>query len=331
MSDQITYNDKADLIVDTTIDDKFKVSASDMNEIKNVVNNNAEEVCDITSLTTTDKTNVVNAVNELNAPEKWVSVGANAPTDGRRVLFKKGKNLFNKNIATIGGRLDASGGITTQSNGFYSNFIKVKANTTYTKNSPEADAYHRVCFYSNANASSFISKSESNTFTTPGNCKYLRFCGYDTEIDTTMLEKGSSATTYEPYIELSINVDEEEWYSKPKILWGSSTGVTSGSITLNESIENYSYIEVEYSINTYSSFRGVARLTKNSSTSTAGSLVAEFGNGTANGIICWAARIVINNANATIERNYCLNFTSSGNTALSDNYISVLKILGYKE
>lgn len=85
---EITYDDKVDLQVATNIANINKVTASDMNEIKNVVNGNADEVGDITTLTTTDKTSVVDAVNELNAPEKWVSVGATAPTDGRKVWFK---------------------------------------------------------------------------------------------------------------------------------------------------------------------------------------------------------------------------------------------------
>lgn len=104
---EITYEDKADLVVDTGIDEVFKVTASDMNEIKNVVNGNAEDVGDISTLTTTDKTSVVSAINELETDKletsavvneastetdevyssnylnnKLVSVGAEAPTDG---------------------------------------------------------------------------------------------------------------------------------------------------------------------------------------------------------------------------------------------------------
>ena len=66
------------------------------------------------------------------------------------------------------------------------------------------------------------------------------------------LEKGSTATTYEPYIEPSINVDKEEWYSKPKALYENTTGIAGSSsgtqITLNDNINNYSKLEVTLGI-----------------------------------------------------------------------------------
>ena len=267
-----------------------------------------------------------------------ISVGATAPTDGKRVWFRKSNNLFNNNAERKNAYI-VNPGSTGQvvsysySSATYSfvNCCKVGQGKTYTirwkqNQTPASTNGRQGCIVDNDNIVqqymvTWHDGENYDTFTANAN----GFLILGTDIFATNIQ------IYESDIEEGIYVDEEEWYSKPKVLWESSTGVTSGSITLNESIENYSYIEVEYSINTYSSFRGVARLTKNSSTSTVGSLVAEFGNGTANGIICWTARIVIDNANATIERNYCLNFTSSGNTAMSDNYIRVLKILGYKE
>lgn len=111
---EITYDDKVDLQVATNIANINKVTASDMNEIKNVVNGNADEVGDITTLTTTDKTSVVNAVNELNAPEKWVSVGATAPTDGRRVWFEYSRNILPENLYVATRTLN---GITYTNNG----------------------------------------------------------------------------------------------------------------------------------------------------------------------------------------------------------------------
>lgn len=77
---QITYTDKTALNINGDIADTNKVNASDMNEIKNVVNNNYSEVGDITTLTTTDKTSVVNAINELNE-KNIISVGLSANTN----------------------------------------------------------------------------------------------------------------------------------------------------------------------------------------------------------------------------------------------------------
>ena len=131
MSDQITYDDKADLIVDTTIDDKFKVSASDMNEIKNVVNANAQEM-DLNKAKVQDDIAVINnnitdlnnnkldinavlnqASTDTDKPysadylnDKLVSVGATAPENGERVWFKKSKNLLDEKTLRQGSGFD---------------------------------------------------------------------------------------------------------------------------------------------------------------------------------------------------------------------------------
>lgn len=234
MSDQITYNDKADLIVDTTIDDIFKVSASDMNEIKSVVNTNAEEVGDTTSLTTTDKTNVVNAINELNTPEKWVSVGTTAPTDGRRVWFSKSKNLLPNNATT-----QTINGVTFTINADKSVTINGTASAT-------ADFY----LYGSATDTGnylYIPKG-TYSISTPGsgwlyigrektlgavvgNSALLNalssqdcyFYGFFIRVNAgatisnltlyPQIEKGSTASSYEAYIEPSINVDGDEIYN----------------------------------------------------------------------------------------------------------------------
>ena len=110
-----------------------------------------------------------------------------------------GKNLLDKNTITSGYRITNQGELTQQTGYYSSDFIQVIPNTQYTKNSPTADGYHKFAFYSSNNESSFISYSNTNTSTTPQNCKYLRICGLLTELDTTQLEVGSSATTYTPY------------------------------------------------------------------------------------------------------------------------------------
>lgn len=62
----ITYTDKSALNVNSNIADVNKCNASDLNEIKSVVNNNAGECGNTADLNTTDKTSIVNAVNEVN-------------------------------------------------------------------------------------------------------------------------------------------------------------------------------------------------------------------------------------------------------------------------
>lgn len=260
---EITYDDKVDLQVATNIANINKVTASDMNEIKNVVNGNAEEVGDITSLTTTDKTSVVNAVNELNAPEKWVSVGTTAPTDGRRVWFKKGKNLINLNNINVKQYVNRSGGLASSDDWSATNYIQVQPNTTYILSGiTNSGTTAKICFYSNQDVSSFISAINSTkyTFTTPNNANYVRLSLNSETPTSAMLEEGSTATSYEPYIEPSINVDNEEWYSKPKVLWTNpspANNFASQLITLVDNLSNYKYYEVIYrhhkTLNIYSS------------------------------------------------------------------------------
>ena len=189
---EINYDDKVDLQVATNIANINKVTASDMNEIKSVVNTNAEEVGDITSLTTTDKTNVVNAVNELNAPEKWVSVGTTAPTDGRRVWFAKGKNLFNKDTITTGKYITDTGGEGTNSTTFCSGFIKVQPSTTYYV-SGRNNGWGNVAFYDENKT--FISRiNETNSmFTTTSITYYIRINGHLNDLDTLQIEERKSS------------------------------------------------------------------------------------------------------------------------------------------
>ena len=62
---KINYTDKVTLNENPNVADVNKVKATDLNEIKNVVNANDDNVGDLADLKTTDISSVVNAVNEL--------------------------------------------------------------------------------------------------------------------------------------------------------------------------------------------------------------------------------------------------------------------------
>ena len=66
---KITYTDKETLNEQPSIADKNKVSDDDMNEIKRVVNINADKVGDLDDLDTTNKNSIVEAINELKDGE----------------------------------------------------------------------------------------------------------------------------------------------------------------------------------------------------------------------------------------------------------------------
>lgn len=61
---QITYQNKADINISTT-PVQNKVGANDMNEIKNVVNENDTNMGVLSDLLTSNKTSIVNAINSI--------------------------------------------------------------------------------------------------------------------------------------------------------------------------------------------------------------------------------------------------------------------------
>ena len=128
-------------------------------------------------------------------------------TDGTtETVAVHGKNLFDKSAITSGMRLNNTStyeygtvgqDFLTDASYFVSPLIEVVSGQTYYKNSPTADAYHRVHYYDINKICTRISSSNTIQPTT-GEC-YVAFCGLLTEVDTTQLELGSTATTYEPY------------------------------------------------------------------------------------------------------------------------------------
>lgn len=269
MSDLITYDDKIRL-KSQNVSEKYKVTAGDMNEIKSVVNTNAEEVGDTTSLTTTDKTSVVNAVNELNAPEKWVSVGTTAPTDGRRVWFKKSKNLLKLNLITTP---TTYSGVTFTPNN--DGTITLNGTATGTRWVDLSNIDYGSTAFNLSEVKNTIKSLTSNNYTmsakiTNGkvninfnatnkmtSCYLYENTTYNNAILQIQFEKGPTATTYEPYVEKTINIDDEKfigqeelvsvgvnqpdngkrvWFAKGKNLFDISSmiGTTQAGVTLTQ-------------------------------------------------------------------------------------------------
>lgn len=65
----INYSNKQALNENPNVQDINKVKAADMNEIKTVVNQNANLMGDLSTLTTTSTDSIVNAINVLSASE----------------------------------------------------------------------------------------------------------------------------------------------------------------------------------------------------------------------------------------------------------------------
>ncbi len=233
---------------------------------------NTSNIGSLSNLTTTDKTSLVNAVNEVNDPTKWVSVGSTAPTGGEKVWFAKSKNLFDINATPK--RIEQC------SISVSDNILNVTNNGSYCRTEwlipTKSSNYIFSCNYSNPNNCSIlvrIYKSDNSTiisqttattsasgsialnFSTTEASVYIRIYSNSLSSANTgsvafsniQVEEGSTATTYEPYVETGINVDNELWYSKPKVLWTNSapTSQFAGqTITINDDISNYKYYEI---------------------------------------------------------------------------------------
>lgn len=95
-------------------------------------------------------------------------------------------NLFNKTTILTDARLSHYGSVIENATGYYvSDWIEVDPSTTYIKNSPIKDEYHRAAWY-NVNKA-IINVSSENIFTTTPTSKYVRFCGIIGEEDSAWL------------------------------------------------------------------------------------------------------------------------------------------------
>lgn len=143
--------------------------------------------------------------NDISTYHFQIEQGSSATSytahQGNNFEINLGKNLFNKENIIEGKRLtnDPQNQLTDAEGYYTSSFIKVNSNTTYTQNSPLADAFHRFAFYSSNSESGYLSISNENTIVTPSECEYVRFSGQINELDTTQLEKGAIATSFADY------------------------------------------------------------------------------------------------------------------------------------
>lgn len=97
---QINYSNKSDINT-TATPDVNKVSAADMNEIKNVVNNNANLMGDVSTLSTgsTDVVSAINAISKYSTTEQIIGTWTNGKPLYRKVFnFGAMPNATNKDI-----------------------------------------------------------------------------------------------------------------------------------------------------------------------------------------------------------------------------------------
>ena len=103
---KITYDNKVALNVNSDIADVNKCNATDLNEIKNVVNTNDDNttnksnaIGNLSSLNTTDKSNLVGAINEVLSND---TAKGTYSTNETRIGTWMGKPLYRKVLSTVG-------------------------------------------------------------------------------------------------------------------------------------------------------------------------------------------------------------------------------------
>ncbi len=107
------------------------------------------------------------------------------------------KNKFDKNNIVEGYRFDSNGALLKDSLYFASNFIEVDSNSQYIINI-EATGYKRITLYDSAK--NLISvKENTNKITTTSTTKYIRLTELLSDLDKTMLEKGTTIHNYVPF------------------------------------------------------------------------------------------------------------------------------------
>ena len=153
-----------------------------------------------------------------------------------------GKNLFDKSKYINNYRLKTNGTNYAHTGYYISSFIPVVVGETYIKNSPLANAYHRFCTYSDADAKTFIRRVDSsNTITIESGESYIRFCGEIEEKDTAQVELGSTATSYEPYQGTTASIS---WSDNVGTIYGGYVDLAKGKLVaewIKKSISSFTW------------------------------------------------------------------------------------------
>lgn len=189
-----------------------------------------------------DKINFINGqvpINESNMNgmqtniEKSVTyIGSTQPATNEKVWIKKGNNLYDANtMLEFTGKYRAydSGNIITSAS---SNGLKIptEPNQTYSISNTGSN-YHEICYWTKDFTYISGTNGTDEAFTTPANC-YITTIQISNTATDIMINIGSTALAYEPYInkEIKIKNDDgvfEEFYTEKKSTYYDIIGRTS--------------------------------------------------------------------------------------------------------
>lgn len=149
-----------------------------------------------------------------------------------------GKNLFNKNTVTNSKWLSTTTGLEENANNIYcvSDYIPVKNGVSYFV--PATGSARKWLYDTNKNPLTYLS-AYSGEAVTPSQDGYLRMTiniGTN-DLNTIQVEKGSTATTYEPYNGTTTTLS---WQTEAGTVYGGSIDITTGILTkTHENIASY--------------------------------------------------------------------------------------------
>lgn len=155
---KITYTNKVALNINPDVADVNKCNATDLNEIKQVVNENDDDfntlntnVGNLTQLHTTDKTSIVNAINEVNQND--INKGTYSNTEKIVGKWTDNKPIYRKVITgTI-----ISSSVSNETVLLEDNNIDIVTNISGTINyGTNNKSRHQLGAYANANFYSLI-------------------------------------------------------------------------------------------------------------------------------------------------------------------------------
>lgn len=116
--------------------------------------------------------------------------------------FVHGRNYFNYKTAESGYVLKVDGSKSIVATGFTSDYIEVEPSTAYIKRYVfNSGSIADVVFYDSSKVyiSAFYHSGSTRTFTTPSNCSYIRICGYTSDLNSEVVEKGTTFNGHEYY------------------------------------------------------------------------------------------------------------------------------------
>lgn len=157
---------------------------------KSVINSKSKYEPNGGTLATKDDINA--AIEKAKSETDNKLNGINADVNGLKSdlgYITDKENLFDKTEIVTGYRLTSSGQPYAETDYYYSNYIPVEFGKTYKRNSPILDEKHRVCFYNFYNGFNFIGTvwSTNEIVIDNANVTHIRFCGLQSEVNTTTL------------------------------------------------------------------------------------------------------------------------------------------------